>query len=441
MQKGKLLTEGKTKKIWQVSGQDESVIIEHKKTITAFDDPKFTKEFDTKAVYSTTTTCRVFELLQKAGIPIAYQEQISPTEFLAKNCAMIPLEVVARRFAVGSYLKRHPELASKKNKNPHRFHRLVTEFFLKTTKGKLTSSDGRAVIVNGLDPKKGEEDPLIINSHQANWKLFHSKKPSWDPDADLNKSVSASSIIENSARQRIKEMEDIIRRVFLVLEGAWNTLGLRIIDIKIEFGITTTADLDRLVVADVIDNDSWRLRDAEWQELSKESFRQGEALDEVERKYGIVTSLVEQFRIPKQILVFWKGSDSDKDSSPNLQIPHIDTMEVILSGHKSPRLSINLLNNLIGDYPDGGVIMAKVGRSQGLGPMLAARTNWPVVAIPATIDESPEDIWSSIRMPSNVPLLTAWPEENAMLAAQNILAQKNPLLYMWRQKQIEELDI
>ncbi len=437
-EKRSLHSEGKTKKIWDIEDNPKIVIIENKKMITAFDDSKFTKEFETKAIYSTNTTCRIFELLQKAGIPVAYQEQISPTEFLAEKCTMIPLEAVARRFAVGSYLKRHPELSSNINEIPHRFHRLVTEFFLKTTDGKLIIPE-HGTILDGLDPKKGEEDPFIIDPYEKEWRLFHSKKTSWDPEADLNKCVSAIKILGDDFGEKIKSMENILRKVFLTLEGAWGTIGLRIIDMKIEFGIRITTNPNRLVVADVIDNDSWRLRDANWQELSKESFRQGEELSEVEKKYGIVSSMVNQIRIPKQILVFWKGSKDDL--SPDLQIPYIYTAEIILSGHKSPRKALAQLNKIIGEYPDGGVIVVKVGRSNGLGPPLAARTNWPVIAIPATIEKNPEDIWSSIRMPSNVPLMTVWPEKNALLAAQNILAQKNPLLYMKRQKEIEEFDI
>lgn len=434
-EKESLCNEGKTKKIWNIRNNSDFVIIENKKAITAHDDPSFTKEFETKAIHSTNTTCCVFELLRRAGVPVAYREQISPTEFLAEKCFMIPLEVVARRFAVGSYLKRHPELSPKKNEIPHRFHRLVIEFFLKTTEGKLILP-GYGKIVKGLDAKKGEEDPFIVNPYEKIWHLFHSKKPSWNPEADFNKSVSAVSILGDDFKEKIKDMEDILRKVFLVLEGAWNTMGLRIIDMKIEFGITNKG---RCVVSDVIDNDSWRLRDAKWQELSKESFRQGEELSEVEKKYGIVSSLVSQIRIPKQVLVFWKGSKDD--SSPDLQIPYINTDEIIISGHKSPRKALIQLNELIGEYPDGGVIVVKVGRSNGLGPILAARTNWPIIAIPAIIDEYPEDIWSSIRMPSNVPLLVAWPEKNALLAAQNILAQKNPLVYMRKQIRIEEFDI
>ncbi|MCK4822639.1 hypothetical protein KA005_43150, partial [bacterium] len=241
-----LLTEGKTKKIWGVTGYEEIVIVEHKDTITKFDDPKHTKQFAAKAAYSTTTTCRVFELLQKAGIPIAYKEQISPTEFLAQKCDMIPLEVVARRFAVGSFLKRHPNFTPEEIQAPHLFRRLVIEFFLKTTKGQLLNPDGK-VLLKGLDPEKGEEDPFILNPYNKDWQLFHSKKPAWDPQANLNRTVKASLVVHGETQ---KEMENILRKVFLVLEGAWNTLGLHFIDMKIEFGVDVNTN--NLLVADVI---------------------------------------------------------------------------------------------------------------------------------------------------------------------------------------------
>ena len=435
-ERGLLYNEGKTKKIWKIKDNPDIIIIENKKTITAFDDPSFTKEFESKARHATTTTCRIFELLQEACIPVAYRKQISPTEFLAEKCKMIPLEVVGRRFAVGSYLKRHPELNPGKNETPYRFHRLVVEFFLKTTNGKLVIP-GYGKILDGLDAKNGEEDPFITNPYETEWRLFHSKKPSWDSEASLKRPISAVKVLGDDFKEKIEQMENILRKVFLVLEGAWNTMGFRFIDLKIEFGFA--GDSGRLVVADVIDNDSWRLRNANWRELSKEAFRQGEELSEVEEKYEIVSSLINQIRIPKQVLIFWKGSKNDP--SPNLRAPYINTYEIILSGHKSPKKAIAQLNEIIGDYPDGGVIVVKVGRSNGLGPLLAARTNWPIIAIPATIKENPEDIWSSIRMPSNVPLLTAWPEKNAVLAALNILAQKNPRVYMERQMKIEEFDI
>lgn len=438
-QKGDKKIEGKTKIVWEIKDDSKNVIIENKNDITAFDDPSFTKNFKTKAVYATTVTCRVFELLKRAGIPVAYVEQISSTEFVSPKCTMIPLEIVSRRFAVGSFLKRHPELINdEKEKAPHRFHSLVVEFFLKTTKGKLFSDDGK-LILEGLDPEKGEEDPFINNPYELNWKLSHSKKLSWEESSSLNKTVEASKILGKKSKEMVEEIKEIMKKVFLTLEGAWNNLGYRIIDMKIELGIDEEGNL---MVADVIDNDSWRLRDADWQELSKEAFRQGEELDEVEKKYGFVASLSKSFQIPKQALVLWRGSESDLFPETKIfeNLSDISIEEVTMSGHKSTQMCLEKLEEILGRYPGGGVIIAKVGRSNGLGPIIAARTSWPVIAIPATMDSFSPDVWSSLRMPSKVPLATLWPESNAILLAAEILAQKNPVLYQRRQILIENQD-
>lgn len=437
--KGAKLIEGKTKIIWKIKDKPDTVIIENKNDITAFDDPSFTKRFKTKAEYATTVTCRVFELLKKAGIPVAYEEQLSDNQFVAPSCRMIPLEVVARRFAVGSFLKRHPELVADKNGVPRRFHRLVVEFFLKTTGGGLVNHKGETVL-KGLDPKKGEEDPFIINPFEKDWSLFHPKKPDWEEGADLQRTLKTDKILPVHSLETMKELETLIRKTFLVLEGAWNTLGYRIIDMKIEFGIDRKGNL---MVADVIDNDSWRLRDAEWRELSKEAFRQGEKLDEVEKKYGFVAGLAQRFIVPNQVLVFWRGSDSDDfpDVSWLGDSRNISVEEVTLSGHKSTQKCLGKLEEMITKYPEGGVIVACVGMSNGLGPVLAARTGWPVIGVPMTADKFPEDVWSSLRMPSQVPIATVLSGKNAVLLALNILAQKNPIAYAIRQASIEALDV
>ncbi len=435
--KGKLLAEGKTKKIWEVPTDESLVVIENKPDITAFDDPRFTKQFQAKATYATETTCRVFELLKQAGIPVAYVEQTSPTEFIARKCSMIPLEAVARRYAVGSYLKRNPNFERPKGETPVRFHKLVTEFFLKTTKGSLYINGD--LVVAGLNPEKGEEDPFIPNPYDTMWDIIHSKKPAWDLTAKLHDGIPAAQILQSKEVQKImKDLESYLRDTFLTLEGVWATFGHRLIDLKIEFG----ASDGEMLVADVIDNDSWRLRDHNWKELSKEAFRQGEELSEVEQKYGIVSDLISKFRIPRQCLVLWRGSDKDKfpEFSKSVDLRSIDVEEITASGHKSPNKCLNILENLICRYPDGGVIVAKVGMSNGLGPMIAARTSWPVISIPATIDENPNDAWSSLRMPSEVPTAVICSEGNATSFALRILAQRNPLLCRQLQKRIEELD-
>ncbi len=438
-QKGDKKIEGKTKIVWGISGDNKNVIIENKNDITAFDDPSFTKNFKTKAVHATTVTCRVFELLKRAGIPVAYVEQISPTEFVSPKCTMISLEVVCRRFAVGSFLKRNPELINEnKERAPHRFHNLVVEFFLKTTKGELFDNEEKLVL-EGLDPKEGEEDPFIKNPYGLDWELLHPKKPSWQEDSVLGRKVEAGRILGKKSEEMVIDIEKIMRKVFLTLEGAWNNLGYRIIDMKIELGID---DEGNLMVADVIDNDSWRLRDADWKELSKEAFRQGEELDEVEKKYGFVASLSNNFQTPKQALVLWRGSNSDL--FPEVEIfeglQDVFIEKITMSGHKSTQMCLDKLEEVLSKYPGGGVIVAKVGRSNGLGPIIAARTSWPVMAIPATMDSFSSDAWSSLRMPSKVPLATVWPESNAILLAAEILGQKNPVLYQRRQFLIEGQD-
>ena len=69
-------------------------------------------------------------------------------------------------------------------------------------------------------------------------------------------------------------------------------------------------------------------------------------------------------------------------------------------------------------------------------------TSLPKYSLPITHkeEEHPEDVWSSLRMPSQVPMLTVLSPKNAVLAGLNILAQTNPIAYMYRQHAIEELD-
>src|ERR1700687_5888672 len=269
IERGGLISEGKTKKIYAVVGDPKRAVIEYKNAITAFDDPSFTREFETKAKYSNTITSRVFELLNAAGVPTSYVEQLSETEFVAENCQMIPLEVVIRRYAGGSYLKRHPEFA-RPDGEPHRFDPSVVEFFLKTTKGGLTDASG--VLVEGLDPQKGEEDPFIENPHDNEWKLAHPKKPDSDPESSLKRTIDGSRVLGGAT---IFEMESAITKTLLTLEAFFEKHDFKLVVFKLEF--VTTQD-GKVVISDVIDNDSWRLRDQNWGDVSKQSFRNGEEL-------------------------------------------------------------------------------------------------------------------------------------------------------------------
>lgn len=54
----------------------------------------------------------------------------------------------------------------------------------------------------------------------------------------------------------IEAMQRIARSAFLILESAWQLQDVVLVDFKVEFGVTLDK---RLVLADVIDNDSWRI--------------------------------------------------------------------------------------------------------------------------------------------------------------------------------------
>ncbi|MFA5872085.1 MAG: phosphoribosylaminoimidazolesuccinocarboxamide synthase [Parcubacteria group bacterium] len=431
--KGKLIAEGKTKKIWENTNDPKTVIVEYKDDITAFNDPKFTKNFKSKGKNSNLTTCRVFELLEKAGIPTHYIEQISETEFAAKPCEMILIEAVSRRYAFGSYLKRNPHLVVPENEPPVYFRHLVNEYFLKTTKGGVVIADEK--LIEGLTSE--QDDPIIVNPQEEDWKPLFAWKPTWDKEADLGKTISREKVLLGDP-QRLQMIDEIMQKTFLVLEGAFAQKNYRLIDMKIEFGITKDGEL---VVADVIDNDSWRLRDSAWKEFSKQAFRDGEDLEIIEPKYQIVADLVQDFpMISDQALVFWTGSD--KDEMPTVaEFSGIKIIKKIISGHKKTSLCLEELKKIEREFPCGGVIIAKVGMSNGLGPILATHTHWPVISIPASAKSFPDDVWSALRMPSDVPMSVIERDANAVDFALNILAKKNPVLYMNRRYKLEQYDM
>ncbi|HEX7168479.1 MAG TPA: phosphoribosylaminoimidazolesuccinocarboxamide synthase [Acidimicrobiales bacterium] len=80
---------------------------------------------------------------------------------------------------------------------------------------------------------------------------------------------------------------------FEVIESAWRERGGVYVDFKIECGFDReTGDL---LVADVIDSDSGRLRFGEV-DMSKQSYRDGTAsLPEIKKKFDEVAALTDDF--------------------------------------------------------------------------------------------------------------------------------------------------
>ena len=200
---GPLLAEGKTKQIYAYPGDDSLAFMVSKDQITAGDGTR-RNELAGKSRWSTITTANVFRLLNEENIDTHFVEQINDVTLLIRRCNMLPIEWVMRRIATGSYLKRHPEVSE-----GTRFDPVLVETFLK--------DDERH------DPQIWEED--IISDGLA-------------------------------GQPEIEWMRDQGRRVFETLERAWATVDVTLVDLKIEFGRDPQ---ERLLVADVIDNDSWRI--------------------------------------------------------------------------------------------------------------------------------------------------------------------------------------
>lgn len=213
-----------------------------KDQITAGDGAR-RNEIAGKSRLSTITTANVFRLLNDGNVATHFVKKIDDTTLLVKRCDMLPIEQVQRRIATGSYLKRHAEV-----NEGTRFEPVLIETFLK--------DDAR-------------HDPQI-----------------WS--ADIIKLGLATE-------DEIAWMAQEGRRVFDVLERAWASVNVTLVDLKIEFGRDPKG---QLLVADVIDNDSWRL----WPDgdktrmLDKQVYRNLQeitptALQDIADRYALVADL------------------------------------------------------------------------------------------------------------------------------------------------------
>src|SRR5205085_10621886 len=95
-----------------------------------------------------------------------------------------------------------------------------------------------------------------------------------------------------------------------------------------------------------------------------------------------------------------------------------------------------ILNPMSREVPES-VVTAFIGRSNGAGPVLSAQSTIPVITVPASAKAFPEDVWSSLRAPSKVPVMTVLEPSTAVLAALQILSARNPRIYAQVRSDIE----
>jgi len=234
MEKLEMLYEGKAKKVFKTS-ERELYWIEYKDDATAFNGEK-KAQIVGKGVLNNEITSILLSMLKEKGIDNHFVEKISPTEQIVRKVDIIPIEVVIRNIAAGSFAKRLGIEEGIELAHP------VVEFYYK-------------------DDALG--DPFINEDHVA---------------------------VLNIARQ---EETSYLRRTGLeinrILKPYMAERGIILVDFKLEFGRLTDGGV---ILADEISPDTCRFWDIETKEkLDKDRFRRDlgnveEAYQEILRRLG-----------------------------------------------------------------------------------------------------------------------------------------------------------
>ncbi len=98
------LYEGKAKKVY-ATNDPNLVIVDYKDDATAFNGEK-KGTIAGKGVINNKMTNYMFKMLEKEGVPTHLVEEISDRETIVKKVSIVPLEVIIRNVAAGSFSKR-----------------------------------------------------------------------------------------------------------------------------------------------------------------------------------------------------------------------------------------------------------------------------------------------------------------------------------------------
>ncbi|MFO1441864.1 phosphoribosylaminoimidazolesuccinocarboxamide synthase [Bacillus sp. Bva_UNVM-123] len=216
MEKGKLMYEGKAKRVYETNKQ-EVVWIEYKDSATAFNGEKKAM-IAGKGRLNNEITSLLFEKLKERQIESHFIKRISETEQLVKKVKIIPLETVVRNLSAGSFSKRVGMEEGISLLRP------IVEFYYK-------------------DDELG--DPLLTEDH--------------------------IEILQLASKAEIEVLKEKALKVNNVLSELFAEIGIRLVDFKLEFGKLSSGEI---VLADEISPDTCRLWDMDTNEkLDKDVFR------------------------------------------------------------------------------------------------------------------------------------------------------------------------
>lgn len=216
MEKRSQLYEGKAKKVFNTD-DPELLIVSYKDDATAFNGLK-KGTITGKGVINNKMSNRLMQRLEKSGVPTHFVEELNDRETLVKKVTIVPLEVIIRNIAAGSFSKRYG----------------VEEGVV---------FDAPTIEFSYKNDELG--DPLINDYHALALKLATAE-----------------------------EIETIKKYSFAVneqLKSFWSECGVTLVDFKLEFGRLSDGTI---VLADEISPDTCRLWDSKTGEkLDKDRFR------------------------------------------------------------------------------------------------------------------------------------------------------------------------
>lgn len=240
MSKRRRIYEGKAKILYE--GPEPGTLVQHfKDDATAFNAEKH-EVFEGKGVLNHRISEYIFQRLGDVGIPTHFIKSLNMREQLIREAEIIPLEVVVRNIAAGSLVKRLGLTEGDMLPRP------LVEFYYK-------------------DDALG--DPLISEDHIA---VF-----GW------------------AAPQEMDEIVALALRINDFMNGLFQSVGIKLVDFKLEFGRVWENETQRIVLADEISPDSCRLWDTgSGEKLDKDRFRQNlggmiDAYQDVARRLGLLT--------------------------------------------------------------------------------------------------------------------------------------------------------
>ena len=225
MKKMELLYEGKAKKVFTTEDKDV-LIVSYKDSATAFNGEK-KGVIAGKGEINNRMSNALFQIIERKGVPTHYVKELSGRETAVKRVEIVPLEVIVRNVAAGSFSKR-----------------------LGVAEGTLLAEP--TIEFSYKNDALG--DPFINDSYAKALK------------------IATKEEIETITNYAFK-VNEILKEVFL-------KCNLKLIDFKIEFG-RFHGDI---ILADEISPDTCRLWDVKTNEkLDKDRFRRD--LGNVEEAY------------------------------------------------------------------------------------------------------------------------------------------------------------